>query len=211
MKKSQLFKESKHFKALEILKALGLENVSENEHYVSAIIANQCLYIGIGTWRHEDKFNISLSENTKNPEIREIYINKDKFQRFEINVSELKSIEVIVKDIKKRILDTEQFKNNETYLQEQLERNKQYNNSLEANKKLFSDIHPLIKFNLGHDNQDASIFLNRFDGSYLNMGIKSSGKMEYCELNLQGLTADEWKLVMQSIVPVLNKLQENLE
>lgn len=209
MKQSQLFKEEKHAKALEIIKSLGLENVSQNELYVSAIIGNQCLSIGIDCWRNYDKFNITLTENTKDQEVRDVYLNKDIFQRMEINVSELKPVETIVKDIKRRILDTDQFKDNETYIQKQLELNRKYYSSVETNKKLFSDIHPLIAFNRGHDNETASLFLNRFDGTYFNMEIKSSGKTEYCELTLRGLTSEEWKLVMTSLVPVLNKLKDN--
>ena len=169
-------------------------------------IGTQNIHLCVNSYLAENHLTVAVGPNTKRPDINALYIDDKAYTRIRVKISINKTVEQIRKEITRRVLNAPEFALNEQYLLEKLNNQTASNLALEANKAIFSEY---LAFNRGDDNTEASIFNDRKGTTnYLRVNVKASSSLHYCTMELKGLTADEWKRILDVVNPIIKSTIE---
>lgn len=195
------FAKVKQTKVMAALKILGLKAKKYEEWMVNEcpVSTYQELWVRTNNTKKDDQLEIRVS-NVK--ATQDISLSKDKFKSLEINISANKTAEQIANDIKRRLLETEQFKANENYLELRVKETNEYKNELESNKEFFEKSGFLFT-----DSKDKASHWTRNEdyNSYLDIKVSASSDLSYCSMELRGLTKDQWIKILKIIKPIIEE------
>lgn len=194
--------------AMQAMEVLQLKPAKTFEASANYTIGKQTVTLRIDDYRAPEAVSLSVWPDNSRQELKDIYVNGKDYHSIKAKISLKKSTEQIAKEISRRILNSPEFTQNEAYLSEQLARQERHNSELDQNKAVFGEN---FLFNRGSDNTSASIFNHRQDGKYLSVKVDVSSALNYCTMELRGLTKDEWMKVLDVLNPIIESTKNNTE
>ena len=196
---------------LKVIKALSILGITANidEEYRSLNIGkvpsleHQELWIRTNSYKHKGKIEVNLSY--KHKDFSKSYLDKDKYQRVEVNISSNKTPEVIAADIKRRVIESAQARDNEAYLIGVKFGNEEYQNKLESGRNFMS------KSGIELNGKDEAKHYEYRQGNSLDITVKAGSELAYYGIELKGLTESQWLKVFAITNEIITESKTNEE
>lgn len=197
-----------NLKVIKALSILGIE-AKINDEYRSLDIGkvpslkNQELWIITNSYKNKGKIEVNLSYNNK--DFSKSYLDKDKFQRIEVNIASTKTAEIIAADIKRRVIESAQARDNEAYLIGVKFRDEEYKNKKDTNRLFMS------KCGIDLKNTDKANHYQYKQGGSLDITVSSNSDLGYSSIELKGLTEAQWLKVFALTNEIITESKVNEE
>jgi hypothetical protein len=197
-----------HALNLKIIKALSILGIEAKiDKYRTLDIGdvpsleNQDLWVRTNSYKHKGKIEVELSY--KNKDFNNNYLDKDKYQRIEVNVSASKSAEVIASDIKRRVIESAQARDNEAYLIGVKFRNEEYKNKKDTDRLFMS------KCGIDLNGKDTANYYQYMQGGSLDITVSSNSELSHSSIELKGLNESQWLKVFALTNEIITESKNN--
>jgi hypothetical protein len=177
-----------NLKVIKALSILGIDAEINKEYRTLDVgkvpsLEHQELWIRTNHVKKKDTIEVNLSYVNA---FRENYLDKDQYQRIEVNISSNKTAEIIASDIKRRVIESAQARDNEAYLIGVKFRNEEYKNNLETGRNFMS------KCGIDLNGKDSANYYEYRQGNSLDITAKAGSDIGYYGIELKGLTEAQW-------------------
>lgn len=197
-----------NLKVIKALSILGIEAKINDEHRLLDIgkvpsLKNQELWIRTNSYKNKGKIEVNLSYN--NTHFSKSYLDKDKFQRIEVNIASTKTAEIIAADIKRRVIESAQARDNEAYLIGVKFRDEEYKNKKDTSRLFMS------KCGIDLKNTDKANHYQYNQGGSLDITVYSNSDLSHSAIELKGLTESQWLKVFALTNEIITESKVNEE
>jgi hypothetical protein len=194
-----------NLKVIKALNILGITATIDKEYRSLDVgkvpsLEHQVLWIRTNHVKKKGTIEVNLSYANA---FRENYLDKDQYQRIGVNIASTKTAEVIAADIKRRVIESAQARDNEAYLIGVKFRNEDYKNRLEAGRTFMS------KSGIELNGKDKANHYEYRQGNSLDITVSSGSDLGYYSVELKGLTESQWLKVFALTNEIITESNAN--